>query len=140
MFISKECDYAARIVRGLADGGKKTVDDICRSENVSSPFAYKILKKLDKGGLVTAFRGKNGGYALAKGIDEFSLYDVFYAIEERLVLTACLQKGFNCSMNRGEKPCAVHVELVRLQELLIAGLKEKTVSEVFDSTVAPSNI
>jgi Rrf2 family protein len=131
MFISKECDYAARIIRELAGGGRKTVDEIIRREKISGPFAYKILKKLEKGGLVRAFRGKTGGYELAKDTDDFSLYDVFSATEGRLVLTACLQSGFDCPMmNRGEGHCRVHMEFVRLQELLVAGLKEKTVSEV----------
>jgi Rrf2 family protein len=133
MFISKECDYAARIVRELADGGKKTAEDIGRSEKISGPFAYKILKKLEKAGLVKAFRGKHGGYALTKAPGEFSLYDVFSAIEGRMVLTACLREGFACPMNRGGSPCGVHRELVRLQEMLVAGLKEKTISEVLDS-------
>jgi Rrf2 family protein len=130
MFISKECDYAARIVRELADGGKKTAEDIGRNEKISSQFAYKILKKLEKGGVVRAYRGKNGGYALTKPTDAFSLYDIFSAVEGRLVLTACLQEGLDCPMNRGETPCGVHMELVRLQEMLVEGLKEKTVSEV----------
>jgi Rrf2 family protein len=132
MFISKECDYAARIVRELADGGRKTAEDIGRNENISGPFAYKILKKLEKGGLVIAFRGKNGGYMLAKDIGAFSLYDIFSAVEGKLILTACLQHGFDCPMNRGESPCGVHTEFVRLQEMLVAGLKEKPVSDVLD--------
>jgi Rrf2 family protein len=130
MLISKECDYAARIVRALADGGKKTAEDIGRKENISQLFAYKILKKLEKGGLVRSFRGKTGGYALMKGADEFSLYDVFSAVEERMFLTPCLQRDFACPMNRGDSPCSVHREFSRLQELLSAGLKEKTISEV----------
>jgi Rrf2 family protein len=132
MLISKECDYAVRIIRELANGGRRTVDDIARNEKMSAQFAYKILKKLEKGGLVRAFRGKTGGYELAKDTGAFSLYDIFSATEGRLILTACLQKGFDCPMNRGESPCNVHVEFVRLQEMLVAGLKEKTISEVLD--------
>jgi Rrf2 family protein len=130
MFISKECDYAMRIVRELADGEKKTAEDICRHEKISPPFAYKILKKLEKGGLARSFRGKTGGYALAKTIDAFSLYDVFSAVEEPMLLTACLREGFDCPMNTGAAPCGVHTEFVRLQTMIAAGLKEKTVSEV----------
>ena len=77
-----------------------------------------------------AFRGKAGGYALTRGVGEFSLYDVFSAVEGRMILTACLQEDFVCPMNKGGLPCGVHEEFVRLQEMLSAGLKEKTVSEV----------
>ncbi|MDR1574291.1 MAG: Rrf2 family transcriptional regulator [Clostridiales Family XIII bacterium] len=137
MFISKECDYAVRIVRELAGGGKKTAEDIGRNERISHQFAYKILKKLENGGLVRAYRGKTGGYELTKSADAFSLYDVFCAVEGRVVLTACLTDGFACPMNKGDSPCGVHKEFVRLQEMLVAGLKEKTVSEVLGSAPAP---
>jgi Rrf2 family protein len=130
MFISKECDYAIRIVRDLADGGKKTAEDIGRNEHISQPFAYKILKKLEKGGLVRAWRGKEGGYALVKSADAFSLYDVISAVEGRLVLTACLRDEAACPMNTGDSPCGVHREFARLQEMLAAELKERTVSDV----------
>jgi Rrf2 family protein len=136
MLISKECDYAVRIVRALADGGKRTAEDIGRMEKISHPFAYKILKKLEKSGLVQSFRGKAGGYALTMGVDKFSLYDVFSAVEERMILTACLQKGFACPMNKGDSPCRVHREFTRLQELLSAGLKERKLSEVLGSEPA----
>jgi Rrf2 family protein len=132
MLITKECDYAVRIIRELANGGRRTVDDIARNEKMSAQFAYKILKKLEKGGLVRAFRGKTGGYELAKGADAFSLYDIFSATEGRLILTACLQSGFDCPMNRGDSPCGVHTEFVRLQKIFIDILKEKTFSEVLD--------
>jgi Rrf2 family protein len=132
MFISKECDYAIRIVRELADGKKKTAEEISRNEKISYQFAYKILKKLEKSGLVQAFRGKNGGYALTGNAGEFCLYDIFSAIEGRMVLTACLQKDAVCPMNSGTSPCGVHKEFVRLQEMLIAGLKEKTIFEVLE--------
>jgi Rrf2 family protein len=137
MFISKECDYAVRIVRELADGEKKTAEDICRNESISHQFAYKILKKLEKSGLLRAFRGKAGGYALTKGADVISLYDVFSAIEGRMILTACLRDDFACPMNKGDSPCGVHKEFVRLQEMLAAGLKEKTVSEVLGLSCGP---
>ncbi|MDR1247366.1 MAG: Rrf2 family transcriptional regulator [Clostridiales Family XIII bacterium] len=134
MLISKECDYAVRIVREIANGGRRSASDIARNENIPGQFAYKILNKLEKSGIVRAFRGAAGGYELAKDTSAFSLYDVFCAIEGRLILTSCLQSGFNCPMNRGASPCCVHTEFVRLQEMLVAGLKEKTVSEVLDLT------
>jgi hypothetical protein len=37
-------------------------------------------------------------------------------------------------MNKGAAPCVVHREFVRLQEMLFAGLKEKTVSELLGLT------
>ncbi|MDR1572044.1 MAG: Rrf2 family transcriptional regulator [Clostridiales Family XIII bacterium] len=130
MLISRECDYAVRIVRALADGGRKTAETVSAREKISCQFTYKILKKLEKNGLVRSFRGAQGGYSLARGTDEFSLYDIFAAVEGHTLLTACLQKGFDCPMNRGDSPCSVHAEFARLQEAMVSGLKEKRVSEI----------
>ncbi|MDR0570250.1 MAG: Rrf2 family transcriptional regulator [Clostridiales Family XIII bacterium] len=130
MFISRECDYAIRVVRALADGEKKTADEICRQENISNQFAYKIMKKLEKKKLLRVYRGVHGGYALTMSVDDLCLYDVFVAMEDHVVLTACLTGNFDCPMNRGDKPCSVHQEFERIQQVLTFAMKEKTLREI----------
>ena len=66
MLITRECDYAVRVVRALAAGGRMSVGDICDKEFITAPFAYKILKKLQNAGIVKGYRGVLGGYALKK--------------------------------------------------------------------------
>jgi Rrf2 family protein len=130
MFISRECDYALRTLRQLADGTKKTAEMIYQQEAIPPQFVYKILKKLEKHGFIRAFRGARGGYMLVKDPNSFNLYDVFVAIDEQVVLTACLQKDFDCPMNTEDSLCGVHAEYVRLQALLLAGMKEKSIGEL----------
>ena len=61
MLITRECDYAVRVVRALAPGKRMSVGEICEKESITAPFAYKILKKLQKAvpvpfsGLVSLF-------------------------------------------------------------------------------------
>ena len=50
MIMTRESDYAVRILRALAGGEKMTVGRICEAEFVPVQFAYKILKKLAKCG------------------------------------------------------------------------------------------
>ena len=131
MLISRECDYAIRIVRQLVTGGKMKAEEICGAENVSIQFAYKILKKLEEGGLVNVFRGVQGGYTIAKEGKDISLFDIFIAMEEDLGVSACLTEGFCCPMNKVDKPCSVHRELERIQDVLVDLMKEKTLEELF---------
>ena len=51
MLITRECDYAVR-VRARTGGRQERVSvrDICDKELITAPFAYKILKKLQKAG------------------------------------------------------------------------------------------
>ena len=76
MLITRECDYAVRIVRALAGGEKLCVNQVCEKEELTPAFVYKILKKLEKGDLVMSFLGSNGGYGLKKDIGQITLLDI----------------------------------------------------------------
>ena len=52
MFITRECDYAAKSSSGTVRGTRLSVNEICEKESITAPFAYKILKKLQKAGIV----------------------------------------------------------------------------------------
>ena len=60
MMITRESDYAVRMICALKDGEQLTIEQICRKEQVPRQFAYKILKKLEKAGLVDVY--KRQGY------------------------------------------------------------------------------
>jgi Iron-dependent Transcriptional regulator len=47
-------------------GGSITIPEMSQAEGVSAAYAAKILRVLRKGGFVTAARGKEGGYTLAR--------------------------------------------------------------------------
>ena len=133
MFLTKECDYAIRVVRSLIDFEKKTVRAICEYEHIPFSFAYKILKKLEHAGIVLSHRGALGGYQLAKKPEEITLYKIVSVIEENLFLNECLQEGHTCPHNSQGNYCGVHKELERIQGLLISALNEKTIDRVFNT-------
>ena len=130
MLLTKECDYGLRIIRALKDGQRRTVQTICDGEYIPHKYAYKILKKLEKAGLVQNKRGPRGGYFLIKPLNAFSLYDVVNAVDERLFLFECIRADTACPRNTSDAPCALHHELVRLQNLLMAEMKSKNMEEV----------
>ena len=45
MLITRECDYAVRVLRAMAEEKRVSVNEICEKELITAPFAYKILKK-----------------------------------------------------------------------------------------------
>ena len=85
MFITRECDYAVRVVRALWGESRLSVSDICEKEAITAPFAYKILKKLQKAEIVKGYRGVHGGYSLNRGLDELTLYEVYSAIDPEML-------------------------------------------------------
>jgi len=130
MFLTKECGYAIRLVRCLADSEKKSVKEICTYTSLPRPFAYKILKKLEHKGIVAAYRGLDGGYQLTKAPDAVTLYDIVTAVDENVALIECLQPGYECPLDSDGKRCVIRQELVRIQEMLVNALEEKTIEDI----------
>ena len=55
LLITREADYALRIMRALAGGEQRTAADICQQEQIPDQFVYKIAKKLEKAGFFKGF-------------------------------------------------------------------------------------
>ena len=129
MLITREIDYAVRIVRDLSAGGRRKIDEICRNELIPRQFSYKILKKLEQAGVVKIFRGAGGGYSLVKEASNITLFDIITSINSGLLLSECLGEGYNCPRDgKDGKPCGVHVELERIQNTVFGLLKENPLS------------
>lgn len=131
MLITRECDYAVRVIRALSGEERLSVNDICEREEITAPFAYKILKKLQKAKIVRGYRGVHGGYSLKKSVSEITLLDVYLAIDPGMYIIECMNPKKKCC--RDEKldgGCEVHQELLRIQERLQNMLSERSLQEI----------
>ena len=97
MLITRECDYAVRVLRAMAEEKRVSVNEICEKELITAPFAYKILKKLQKSGMVRGYRGVHGGYSLNCDLDQITLYDVYTTIDPGMFIIDCLEPGYDCA-------------------------------------------
>ena len=59
--ITRETDYALRLLRTLRDGERRTAAEAAERELVPQSFAHKILKKLARAGFVEVARGASHG-------------------------------------------------------------------------------
>lgn len=127
MLITREADYAIRLVRGLADGQIHPTKQICEEEEIPWKFAYKILKKLKDASIVESISGVYGGCRLTADLREVSLYDMITAIEDRQYLNDCMLPGYECKwVERKQRPCKVCKALADIQKDLderLAGYK-----------------
>ena len=130
MLITRECDYALRLIRNLSADGVNSIRNIAKKEKISNAIAYKVAGKLEKGGLIESVRGNKGGYLLARGADEITLLDVYKIMEPDGAINECLKAGVECPLNTGDKPCAVHAELERIQNVLMDEMGRKSLLEV----------
>ena len=133
MFITRESDYAMRVVRALMGETRLSVSDICEREAITAPFAYKILKKLQNAGIVQGYRGVHGGYALKKDPAELTLYDIYSAIDSDMSIIECLNGRCECARNgQSGVPCYAHDELKDIQDELWTMLRRKSIKELFE--------
>lgn len=125
MLITREVDYALRILRALSKGGQLTAVELAEREQIPQPFAYKILKKLKIGNLLAVQRGALGGYTLAADLHKVSLFDLLGMMENAKYLSACMDKNHKCAWrsSRENAPCNVHVHLAAIQATLDKQLK-----------------
>ena len=118
MIITKETDYALRILRVLRDRELHTVGQVAEEEFVPQAFAYKIMKKLDSAGLIEILRGSSGGCRLTADLSRTSLYDLMAAMGDQGGLSSCMDPQFQCMWRSRRGKCSVHCKLVEVQEKL----------------------
>jgi len=136
MLLTKECDYAIRIIRALADGTKRKVEDIAEEQYVPQKYAYKIIKKLNRVGLVQSVRGRYGGYYLQKSLDSFSLADIVRTIDSKRYISECLQEDSECPFrNHPDRQCAIHFHLLRIQDNILNEMKALTMDVALNVAV-----
>lgn len=124
LLITRETDYALRVLRAMSGGEQVTTGDICQRELLPQQFVYKILKKLERAGLVQITRGVGGGCRLVADLKKVSLYDLTEIMQAEKMISACMQPGFHCAwQQKCSSPCTVHQQLLRIQGVLDAELR-----------------
>lgn len=98
--ISKLTDYATVILAGLADTGQGlcSASGLAERTGVGLPTVSKLLKELQRAGLVLSVRGARGGYQLARPAAEISAADIIDAVEGPVALTECSGKDSHCGI------------------------------------------
>ncbi|MCI8811507.1 MAG: Rrf2 family transcriptional regulator, partial [Oscillibacter sp.] len=69
--------------------------DVAVRQEISEKYLEIVVKELVKGGLLTALRGKGGGYRLNRAPDEYNVKSVLELMEGPLAPVACLESGQN---------------------------------------------
>ena len=98
MRISTRGRYALRVVLDLARHDKDgfvSLKSISQRQEVSVKYLEAIVALLNKAGIVTSQRGKDGGYRLARKPGDISAFDILSEMETSLRSVPC-QSGGEC--------------------------------------------
>lgn len=90
---TKMSDYGFFLLGTLLQAGDTPISirTIAKKYGLSFSFLQKVAHFLKKAGIITAHRGKEGGYVLAKNPKEISLQNIIEALEGPIVFTQCLR-------------------------------------------------
>lgn len=107
--------YGLRCLLTLArrgPGQQLSVAEIAEMEGLSVPYASKLLSILRKVGLVTAVRGRSGGFTIVRPLDQISLYEVMTALGGPLI------DPRHCQKHSGQLEQCVHINDCSVQDVL----------------------
>ncbi|MDR3265472.1 MAG: Rrf2 family transcriptional regulator [Synergistaceae bacterium] len=131
MLITREIDYALRILRALSGGEQLTAADVCKRESIPQQFVYKILKKMERAGFVQIVRGAEGGCRLSADLEKISLFNLVESVEADRRISACTVSGYQCAWRESNAAaCAIHRHLLQIQAVLDEELRKRTLRQM----------
>jgi len=127
--ISKLTDYATVILAHLPEDGSAvmTAVEVAERTGVGLPTVSKVLKELQRAGLVLSVRGAHGGYALARPSGAISAADILDAVEGPLSLTECSSHPGQCGL---ESNCRVGASWQRINEAIRRSLRDVSLTQL----------
>ena len=139
MRITKESEYALRILVRLAKSGKQTdAGSLSAATAVPLRFTAKILRKLREAGLVTASKGAQGGYRLAADPSQITMLAAIEAIDGPVAISLCLSDDHTCNHpDISECGCFFHGIFDRINEQITRELGSTTIAMALDVPAAP---
>lgn len=134
LIITRETDYALRIIRALLNGKLVTTGDLSERESIPKQFAYKILKKLERAGLVQITRGVDGGCQLTADLKKVSLYDLIEIVESKKFISSCLNPEYQCSLHKDRNyKCTIHRHLLQIQDAVDIELRKYSLHQILSN-------
>jgi FeS assembly SUF system regulator len=127
--ISKLTDYATVILAALAGEPEqvRTAAALAEQTHIAPPTVSKLLKQLQRAGLVTSTRGLHGGYQLSRPAEQISAAAILDALEGPVALTDCAAGHGNCGL---EPTCRVARTWQRLNSAIRRSLYEVSLAQL----------
>jgi FeS assembly SUF system regulator len=128
--ISKLTDYATVILAFLASQPERlhAAAEVAEQTRLSLPTVSKLLKTLQRAGLVTSARGSHGGYQLTRPASAISAAAILDALEGGPVaITECSGKDSHCGI---EHVCRVGRAWQRVNFAIRRTLSEITLAQL----------
>ena len=118
MKLSTKPRYGLRILAQIAvdteDGKPAGGKDVAKKQDISTAYMEQILIPLRNAGIISAVRGRNGGYLLARPAEDISVLDIIEVFEGKLELV----DSSSCDTCAQDQVCPTRDVWDRLSQVL----------------------
>ncbi len=139
MIFSSKAEYGVRLMVEL---GRQTPEQpvslkaIADAEGLPLAYLEQVVARLRKADLVMSARGAHGGYWLARGAEEITMFDVVAALEGTIAPMECFVhdniERVLCSHQDSGRACATKLLWTRVQGGIIRSLQTTTLAELVE--------
>jgi FeS assembly SUF system regulator len=138
--MGKLTDYATVVLASLAQqpSEHRAAAELAVSTRLKLPTVSKVLKGLQRAGLVTSSRGAHGGYRLARPPEQITATQILDVFEGPVAITECSGASSRCGI---ERQCRVGGAWQRVNAAIRRALDDMTLYQLagLDSTESASN-
>ena len=137
--ISRLTDYATVLLAALASEPQRvqTAASLAEQTHIAAPTVSKLLKQLQRSGLVASTRGQHGGYQLARPAAQISAAEILDALEGPVALTDCSAGHGQCEI---EETCRVGRVWQRLNLAIRRALYDVSLAQLAGLDAAPARL
>jgi FeS assembly SUF system regulator len=134
--MGKLTDYATVVLASLAQepARHRAAAELAERTRLSRPTVSKILKGLQRAGLVISSRGVQGGYRLARAPTEITAAQILDVFEGPLAITECSSASSQCGI---ERLCRVGGAWQRINSAIRRALEDVTLQQLAGLDTAP---
>ncbi|MBD5112351.1 MAG: Rrf2 family transcriptional regulator [Ruminococcaceae bacterium] len=141
MKISTKGRYALRMMADLAqngNGGYVALKDIAARQEISKKYLEQIVPLLTRADMLRTNRGFQGGYALSRSPEQYTVGEILRVTEGNLAPVACLQFDENTCPRKAK--CQALPVWEGLYKVIIDYLDGISLKDIIDKTPDCKNL
>ncbi|MGO8828960.1 MAG: SUF system Fe-S cluster assembly regulator [Steroidobacteraceae bacterium] len=127
--MGKLTDYATVVLASLAQDPMRhrAAAELAERTRISRPTVSKVLKGLQRAGMVISSRGSQGGYRLARGPEHITAAQILDVFEGPIAITECSGAASQCGI---ERMCRVGGAWQRINAGIRRALEDVTLQQL----------
>lgn len=134
--LSQKTKYALQAMAHLAahyGKGPVLIPTIAEAKKIPLRFLENILHELKQEGLLLSYRGRSGGYALAKHPSRIKLAQIIRLVDGPIAMLSCVSLNFyepceGCT----ERNCGLRCIMAEARDAILMVLEKKTLMDIVD--------